>query len=159
MRRHHCIGSIDLWIEEGWFVDTTLQMVRNNEARAALKKLEHPHMRADPVRQRLGPGRLRVGVAGGAEHRDEDLDLADFAGRKIDDAELLARVVNKHLVAGDVRLAHHRRETLLKFPKQIVESADMFAITYQPLCYGRIYVARAALRRWEPQAAVVFDAT
>ena len=37
-------------------------------------------MRADPVRQGLGPGRLGVGEVGGAEHGDEDLGLADLAG-------------------------------------------------------------------------------
>jgi hypothetical protein len=36
----------------------------------------HPHMRADPVRQRLRECRLGIGIAGGAEHADEDLGVA-----------------------------------------------------------------------------------
>src|SRR5215813_15396000 len=80
MRRHHCIRSIDLWIVEGWFVDAAFEIVGHHQAWAALEKLEHPHMRSDPVRQCLGPGHLGVGVARRTQHRDEDLGLTYFAG-------------------------------------------------------------------------------
>ena len=54
-------------------------------------------MRAGPVRQLLRPGRLGVGEVRGAEHADENLRLADFARRRIDDADPLARIVDERL--------------------------------------------------------------
>src|SRR5262245_64847694 len=109
MRRHHCIRSIDLWIVEGWFVDAAFEIVGHHQAWAALEKLEHPHMRSDPVRQCLGPGHLGVAVARRTQHRDKDLGLTYFAGRGIDDGEFLARVINKQLVACDMVLKTYRR--------------------------------------------------
>jgi hypothetical protein len=37
---------------------------------------QHVDVRGNPVRQLLAPGRLGIGEAGGAEHRDEDLGAA-----------------------------------------------------------------------------------
>lgn len=65
-------------------------------------------MRTNPVGQRLRPGCLRVGEAGGAQHCDEDLCLADLSGQPIDDRQLLAGIIHEDLVAGDVLLAHRR---------------------------------------------------
>jgi len=50
-------------------------------------------VRADPVWQLLGPREFREGEAGHAERSDKQLGLADFAGVRVDDAQLLARVV------------------------------------------------------------------
>ena len=58
---------------------------------------QESHMRAGPVRQLLRPGRLGVGEVRGAEHADENLRLADFARRRIDDADPLARIVDERL--------------------------------------------------------------
>nr|WP_198034100.1 hypothetical protein [Acidihalobacter ferrooxydans] len=63
-------------------------------------------MRADPVGQRLGPGGLGIGVAGGAEHADEHLRLAHLTGVAVDDRHGRARVVDEGLLAGPVHLAH-----------------------------------------------------
>ncbi len=85
-------------------------------------------MRLDPVRQRLRPGRFGVGVVGGAQHRDEDLGVAYLAGDPIDDADLLARVVDEHLVAGHVVLAHHRGQPPLELPIKIAKARVAIAI-------------------------------
>ena len=128
MRRHHGVAAIDLRIVERGLVHTALEIVGHDETRHAAKEAEHAHMGLDPVRQRLCPGRLRVGVVGSAEHRDEDLGLAHLAGRRIHDRDLLAGVVDENLVAGDVMLAHHRREATLKLAIQIAEPRVAVAV-------------------------------
>ena len=72
-------------------------------------------MRADPVWQLLGPREFREGEAGHAERSDEQLGLADFTGVRVDDAELLARVVDEQLLARHVRLPHRDRKPLCPF--------------------------------------------
>ena len=62
----------------------------------------------------LRPGRLGIGEVRGAEHGDENLRLADFAGRRIGDPDPLARIVHERLVAGDMVLPHHRRQPSLE---------------------------------------------
>lgn len=72
-------------------------------------------MGADPVGQMLDPRELRKCIAGHAQRCDEQLGLADLAPVRIDDAELLARVVNEQLLVGHVRLPHSDRQTLGPF--------------------------------------------
>ena len=109
VRGHHPVAAVELRVVERGLVDPGLQVVGHDQARHAAEEAEHPDVRADPVRQRLGPGRLGVGEVRGAEHGDEDLRLADLAGVRIDDGDLLAGVVDEDLVAGDVILPHARR--------------------------------------------------
>jgi len=77
----------------------------------------------------------------------------------MNDVDPLARIVDEHLIARDVILTHHGRESPLKLSKQVTESADMLSTTYQQLCCRQIYVARAAALSWEPASRAVFDAT
>ena len=110
VRGHHAIAAVDLRVVERGLVDPGLQIVGHDQARHAAEEAEHADMRADPVRQCLGPGRLGIGEVRGAEHGDEDLRLADLAGVRIDDGDLLAGVVDEDLVAGDMILPHDRRQ-------------------------------------------------
>ena len=80
MGGHHPVAAVDLGVVERGLVDAALQIVGHDQARHAAEEAEHADMGADPVRQRLRPGRLGVGEVRGAEHGDEDLRLADFAG-------------------------------------------------------------------------------
>ena len=80
-------------------------------------------MGAGPVRQSLRPGRLGVGEVRSAEHADENLRLADFARRRIDDADPLARIVDERLVSSDMVLARHRRQPSLEPAQKIAEPA------------------------------------
>jgi hypothetical protein len=52
----------------------------------------------------------------------QDLGLAHHAGHGIDDRHLLARVVDKQLVASSMVLAHHRREPPLELTEEIAEA-------------------------------------
>ena len=85
-------------------------------------------MRAGPIRQLLRPRRLGIGEVRGAEHADENLRLADFARRRISDPDPLARIVHERLLAGDMVLAHHRRQASFKTTKQIAEPAVAVAL-------------------------------
>jgi hypothetical protein len=117
-----------LIVVERGLVDTALEIVRDHEAGHPGKEAEHAHVRADPVGKRLGPGRLGVGVVGGAEHADEDLGLAHDARLRVDDRHLLAGVVDEDLVAGDVVLAHDRRQPPLELAVQVAEARVAVAV-------------------------------
>ena len=106
--RHHAVAAVDLGIVKRRLVDPALQIVGNHQTRDAVQEAEQAHVRADPVGQGLGPGRLGVGEVRGAKHGDEDLGLAHLPGHRVDDGRLLARVVDEHPVAGRMVLAHHR---------------------------------------------------
>jgi uncharacterized protein YijF (DUF1287 family) len=74
----------------------THRPLRHDQPRHAAEEAEHPHMRADPIRQRLCEGRLRIGVAGGAEHADEELGVAHNVGAGVnDDVNALAQVIDE----------------------------------------------------------------
>src|SRR5271165_2589394 len=100
------------WIVERGLVDPAFQIVGNQQLRRAAEKAEHAHVRAGPIRQLLRPRRLGIGEVRGAEHADENLRLADF----------------ERLLAGDMVLAHHRRQASFKTTKQIAEPAVAVAL-------------------------------
>jgi hypothetical protein len=85
MRGHLGIGSIDLRIVEAGLDDGGLGIVRHEQMRNAADRLEGMHMGVDPIGERLRPTRARESEARRAEHGDEDLHFADFAGQPIDD--------------------------------------------------------------------------
>jgi len=86
-------------------------------------------VRSDPIGQLLGPRRLGVDIARRAQHRDEDLGTADFAGGAIDDGGFVAGVVDEQLVAGAVHLAHGALETALEAFEQQTELAIAIRLT------------------------------
>ena len=87
-------------------------------------------MRADPVGQRLRPARLGIGVAGGAHHRDEDLGLPDLAAAAVDQLDGLPGIVDKHALAGRMRLAHRRRQPALPGAVQLAPAAVAVAVGF-----------------------------
>ena len=99
------------------------EIVRNEQLGAAAIEAERPHVRRDPVGQRLRPRRLGVGVVRRPENRDEDLRLAKLSGVAVDHRDRLPRVVDEHLLAGAVLLAHHHVELGRPGPVQLAEPA------------------------------------
>ena len=85
-------------------------------------------MGADPVRKVLGRGRLGVGVVRGAQHADEDLRRAHFTGRAVDDVQRIAGVVDEDALAGDMMLAHGRRQPPLPAAVEVAEPAVSVAV-------------------------------
>jgi hypothetical protein len=100
-----------------------LKIIGHQEPWNGAPEPKHPHMRSDPIRQTLCPGRFRVGEAGRAQHRDEDFCLAHHTGCWIDDRDLLARVVDENLVASDVVLPHAGRQLALELAEQFAVAA------------------------------------
>ena len=90
-------------------------------------------MAADPVGKPLRPGRLGVGEAGRAEHRDEDLRGSPLAGAPVDhDRHTIAGIVDEQLVAGGVRLAHRHRQAA--FPGAVELAEPRIAIATGLAC-------------------------
>ena len=76
----------------------------------------------------MAPGRLGVGVAGRAEHGDEDLGTADLAGGRVKNLDGLSGIVDEHLLAGDMALAHDRRQPTAPGAVELAETAETIAI-------------------------------
>ena len=109
MRRHLGVGSIDLRIVETSLDDGRLGIIRHVQMRNAADCREGMDMGVDPVGQRLRPARMRKSEARRAEHGDEDLRLADFAGQPVDDdRNPIAGIIDEQPLAGRVRLPHRR---------------------------------------------------
>ena len=85
-------------------------------------------MARDPVGDLLGARRLGVGVVRGAEDGDEELDLDHLAGGGVDEAGLLARVVDEALLAGVVDLAHRQAPALQPAPVDLAELGVAVAV-------------------------------
>ncbi|BCO29927.1 hypothetical protein TspCOW1_00300 [Thiohalobacter sp. COW1] len=86
--------------------DGAAQVVRDQQRRDPAEEGEGALVGGDPVRQPLRPGRLGVGVAGGAEHGDEDLRVADLAAGRVDHLDGRPAVVDEQLLSGLMKLAH-----------------------------------------------------
>jgi hypothetical protein len=56
-------------------------VVGNGETEHAADGGQRARVDADPIAERLRPGRLDIGEVRGADHRDEDLRLAHLAGQ------------------------------------------------------------------------------
>jgi hypothetical protein len=90
-------------------------------------------MSADPVGQRLGPARLRIGKVGGAHHGDENLRRTDLAGDPVDDHwHRVAGVIAKQLVAARMGSPHgdrqQRRPTAVQLAKARVAIPVVMAL-------------------------------
>jgi len=124
MRRHIGVAAVDLRIVEAGLDHRDLGVVRHQQRRHAADRLEGADMAADPVGEPLRPGRLRIGEARCAEHRDEDLRGAPLAAEPVDHhRHAVARIVDEQLVAGRVRLAHRHRQPAFPAAVQLAESA------------------------------------
>lgn len=123
------VAAVDLRIVEARLDDSRLGIVRHDQRRHAADRLERADMSADPIGQALRPGRLRIGQARGAQHRDEDLRSAPLTGEAIDHhRDAVARIVHEQLVAGGVRLAHRHRQAAFPGPVEFTEAAIAVAI-------------------------------
>lgn len=78
-------------------------------------------MSPDPVRQPLRPRRFRVCQVRRAQHGHENLRQAHLAGRRIDNRDTLARVVDERLVPSHMGLPHGWRQTTLEAAIQLAE--------------------------------------
>ena len=80
------------------------------------KEFQCQDLSADPVGGGLARGGAGERVVGGAKGGDEDLRFGDLAGGRINDGHGLTGVVNKQLLARNVRLTHGTFEAHCPFP-------------------------------------------
>ena len=83
MGRHAGVSSVDLGIVQAGLDDAGFEIVRYDLSGHPAEIGEGAAVRADPVGQRLRPGRLGIGVAGGAQGGDEDLGRANLADEAV----------------------------------------------------------------------------
>lgn len=108
MRREILIRLVQVGVVVARLPHRAFQIVGDDERGHRAHILEHPHVRADPVEQRLGPRRLRVNEVTRAQRADEDLRLADVARPCVDDRHRGAHVVDEEPLTGDMHLPQHR---------------------------------------------------
>ena len=94
-----------------------LQVVADDLTRHPGDERQHVDVHGNPVRQRLRPARFRKGVAGGPQHRDEDLGPAHLSGCPVDHLHGVTGEVDEHPLTGGVNL-----------PQRRLQAADPFAI-------------------------------
>ena len=85
-------------------------------------------MRPDPVGKPFRPARLRIGVVGRSQHRDEDMSTPFRSRRGIEDRHRVASEVDKQLLGRPVRLPHCGRDGLAPKPVEVAESAVAVAV-------------------------------
>src|SRR5262249_36290848 len=137
MVRHLLIRTIDVRLVEAGFGDARFQIVADDHRRHAAKVSEGALVRADPIGERLRPGRFRVCQRRSTKNRDEQFGREDLASDPINDLQLRAGVIDKHPLAGDMRLAHRRRDQLLPGSVQVAKTrvrvpAEMFLAILLP---------------------------
>ena len=115
------IGPLDARLVAAGRRDGALELIGDNGGRDPAVKGEGPRVARDPVGQLLGRGRLSVRVARGAEGRDEELHLDRRPRAGVEQARVLARVVDEELLAGVVHLAHRERPPREPAPVDVAE--------------------------------------
>jgi hypothetical protein len=93
------------------------ELVGDDDRRYPAEVRKRAHVGGHEILGALALACLGVGRARRAQHGDEELDLADLAGRGINDSSLLARVVDEHLLAATMHLPH--RDLLLAHPASV----------------------------------------
>ena len=92
----------------------------DEQFRHSAEEVEGTDVRYVPVRQSLRPRGRGCGVVRRGEDGDQDLRFARLAGRRVDNGDGLADVINEELLASAMRLSHTDSQTL---PPLFVEFA------------------------------------
>ncbi len=101
------VGAIEVRLVVTRVPDTGFEIVGDNECRHTAEVLEHAHVGAEPVGERLRPGGFGIQEAARAKHADEQLGVAHLAGGRIDDVDRLPGVIDEDLLARLVLLTQH----------------------------------------------------
>jgi hypothetical protein len=110
MRRHIAVGRVDAGLVPIRAKDAGAKIVGHDLSRHAAEKFQRPNVRANPVRQGLGPTRLSVGVVGRSQHRDKHLHGAQFTGAAVHDLNRVSGVIDEQPFTSRVHLAHGGRQ-------------------------------------------------
>jgi hypothetical protein len=127
MRREIAVGRVDARLVPVRPQYARAQVVGHDLSWHAAEELQRAHVRPDPVGQALAPGRLGVGAVRRAEHRDEHLRRAQFAGAAVQHLHRVPGVVDEQPLASGMGLSHGRRQTA--FPAAVEFAPTAVAIT------------------------------
>ena len=132
VRRHLAIGPVHRRLVEAGAGDARLEIVADQLTRHAAEIAERPHMRADPVRQPLAPGRAGKGEARRAEHRDKDRRLALLPACPLHDRHRAASIVHEQTLARRMHLAQRRLQPAGPLAIQVAKpSANGYAVSQE----------------------------
>jgi hypothetical protein len=131
MRRHLGVGPVDRGLVETGFDHRRLRVVRHDQPRHPADGGKRTGMAADPIAQTLRPGRLRIGKAGGAQHRDKDPGRPRLARQPVHHhRHLVPGVIDEEFFAAGMRLAHRDRELALPATVQFAEPGISVALRF-----------------------------
>jgi len=82
---------------------------------------QHVDVHGNPVRQRLRPARFRKGIAGGSQHRDEDLGPAHPSSCRVHHLHGVTGEVDEHSLTCGVNLPQRRLQAANPFAIQVAE--------------------------------------
>ena len=122
------VGAVDARLVAAGGRDPGLEIVADDRLRHAAEEGKRVDVSADPVRQPLAPAGLGIGVVRGPQHRDEDLGLAHLPGDRVEHRHGVAGEVHEQLLAGDMGLAHGRRDAAAPFAVEVAEPAVAVAV-------------------------------
>ena len=100
-------------------------------------------MRRQPVRQRLGHGRLSVCIGTGPHHRHEDLNRLHFSCLRIGERHGLAAIVDEEFLTGDVVLAH----TAIDAAQEVAVKLAVLRVLIPPRSVGLVLVPQKSQGR------------
>ena len=126
--RHLSVGAVDRRLVEAGLGDARAQIVGHHHRRDATDECKGARMRADPVGQALRPSGLGIGVIRRPEHGEEQLRRSRLAAQSVDHRERRAGVIDEHALAGDVALAHGRRQPPLPGAKELAIATIAVAV-------------------------------
>jgi hypothetical protein len=106
MLREGRVGAIDLGFIAVSPGHGRLQVVGDHDLGDPTEGRKRPHMRTDPVRQTLGPGRLSIGVVRCSQDSHENRHLVHLSAVRVHHGDTLARIIDKELLPRAMTLAH-----------------------------------------------------
>ena len=124
----HLIRGVELRLIPAGLGDPAFEIVGHDDLRHPAKEGKGPNMRGCPVRQRLGPGRLGIGIVGGAQHRHEDLRLAERPGVPVAHRHRLSRIIDEQLLARPMFVAQTAIQGLEPDAISVTEAAVLVAV-------------------------------
>lgn len=122
------IRGVELRLIPASLGDPAFEIVGDHDLGHATEEGEGPDMRGRPVRQRLCPGRLGIGIVGGPQHGDEDLRLAERPGVPGAHRHGLPRIIDEQLLARPMLLAQTPIQGLEPDAIPVAEAAVLVAV-------------------------------
>ena len=122
------VGGIQIRLVATGVFDSCFEIVRDDDLGHTAKEREHANVSANPVGQILALMSLSIGIVAGAQNADEDLDLVDLAGVRVDDGSRLTSIVDKDLFSTFVGEAHRWLQALGPLAIEGTELAVSIAI-------------------------------